>query len=535
MEIVATAPASRAPSLPLSVPASRAPSVSLSRAHTPAFVPMDEVPSSPLSPAPSSIVDADVELSDFDVDDFLPPPVVSAPIAGPSRATSIARDEPVRVPPRKKARTEQSPAHTTTSKPKVKRSRTPIWTDSESEADAPPPPATPKSKSKPKKQTQSSPTAARTKPKAKRSRTPTFTDSESEADARPAPAPKKWTQYGSEATTTQTAAKSKARKRPRTVFSEDESESDGRVSPASASASAPVRAPVIAAAIPPPATMKRKEKQEKREKRPRVREPEEDVDVENTPVKPVGHLEAGKTQGKVRTQAQAQRPKTKSIAPKSATNIARPDLTSLVSVSASVDAKAKAKSKSRPGEDAHEDVQPDIQPAGKTGKRQREHDAAQLDDSRRPAAELDGADLDLAYDLPLPAAELEGMLVETLATARASSLATSALYSAVMAARPALREMALPVRKGRAHAATTTMTTEDERDADGDDGEKGEKGTKKKGRGRGADAASKRAWVPAIEGVLEAGWRRCGMFGKVVNQGTVSVISFESGLLRSVS
>ena len=161
----------------------------------------------------------------------------------------------------------------------------------------------------------------------------------------------------------------------------------------------------------------------------------------------------------------------------------------------------------------------------------REHDDAQLDDSRL-AAQLDGADSDLAYDLPLPAAELEGMLVETLATARASSLATSALYSAVSAARPALREMALPVRKrkGRAHAATTT--TEDERDADGVEEEKG---AKKKGRGRGADAASKRAWVPAIEGVLEAGWRRCGVFGKVVNQGTVSVISFESGLLRLVS
>ncbi|RPD68329.1 hypothetical protein L226DRAFT_441054, partial [Lentinus tigrinus ALCF2SS1-7] len=84
-----------------------------------------------------------------------------------------------------------------------------------------------------------------------------------------------------------------------------------------------------------------------------------------------------------------------------------------------------------------------------------------------------------AYDLPLPAAELEGMLVETLATARASSLASSALYSAVMATRPALREMALPTRKG-----------------------------------------ARRAWVPAIEGVLEAGWRRCGVFGKVVNQGT---------------
>ncbi|KAH9859154.1 hypothetical protein C2E23DRAFT_801650 [Lenzites betulinus] len=52
--------------------------------------------------------------------------------------------------------------------------------------------------------------------------------------------------------------------------------------------------------------------------------------------------------------------------------------------------------------------------------------------------------------------------------------------------------------------------------------EKGEK--KSKGRGRSAkadaDAASRRAWVPALEGVLEAGWRRSGVFGKVVNCGT---------------
>ncbi|KAI9067523.1 hypothetical protein FKP32DRAFT_255656, partial [Trametes sanguinea] len=32
--------------------------------------------------------------------------------------------------------------------------------------------------------------------------------------------------------------------------------------------------------------------------------------------------------------------------------------------------------------------------------------------------------------------------------------------------------------------------------------------------------ASRRAWVPALEGVLEAGWRRSGVFGKVVNSGT---------------
>ena len=33
------------------------------------------------------------------------------------------------------------------------------------------------------------------------------------------------------------------------------------------------------------------------------------------------------------------------------------------------------------------------------------------------------------------------------------------------------------------------------------------------------------AWVPALEEVLEAGWQRCGVFGKVVNSGTVRPLS----------
>ena len=55
-------------------------------------------------------------------------------------------------------------------------------------------------------------------------------------------------------------------------------------------------------------------------------------------------------------------------------------------------------------------------------------------------------------------------------------------------------------------------------DADSQDGDREAAG---KGRGAKADAASRRAWVPAIEAILEAGWRRCGVFGKVVNSGTV--------------
>ncbi|KAI0762173.1 hypothetical protein BD413DRAFT_484805 [Trametes elegans] len=102
--------------------------------------------------------------------------------------------------------------------------------------------------------------------------------------------------------------------------------------------------------------------------------------------------------------------------------------------------------------------------------------------ARQQEHECDYSDIP-AYTLPLAAEELEGMLIETLATSRASSLATSDLYGALMAARPALREMALPARANTA-------------------------------------PEPRRAWVPALEGVLERGWRRCGVFGKVVNSGT---------------
>ena len=81
------------------------------------------------------------------------------------------------------------------------------------------------------------------------------------------------------------------------------------------------------------------------------------------------------------------------------------------------------------------------------------------------------------------------------------------LFSSLrQAARPALRDMTLPALKG--------VTA----DADSQDGDREATG---KGRGAKADAASRRAWVPAIEAILEAGWRRCGVFGKVVNSGTV--------------
>ncbi|OBZ70537.1 hypothetical protein A0H81_09467 [Grifola frondosa] len=81
---------------------------------------------------------------------------------------------------------------------------------------------------------------------------------------------------------------------------------------------------------------------------------------------------------------------------------------------------------------------------------------------------------------PLPPAEMEGMLIEALATSRASSLAASALHASLMASRPALKAYTGP---------------------------------------HGDAPLTKREWVRAIEDALEAGRAAGGVFGKVVNSG----------------
>lgn len=81
----------------------------------------------------------------------------------------------------------------------------------------------------------------------------------------------------------------------------------------------------------------------------------------------------------------------------------------------------------------------------------------------------------LLQDLPLPRAEMEGMLIETLATSRASSLPASTLYSALIAARPALKDVSST---------------------------RGEK-------------LGKKEWICAIKAVLEAGRDDSGVFDKV--------------------
>jgi len=81
-------------------------------------------------------------------------------------------------------------------------------------------------------------------------------------------------------------------------------------------------------------------------------------------------------------------------------------------------------------------------------------------------------------DLPLPIAEMQGMLIETLAMSRASSLPASSLYSTLISNRPVLKE-------------SPSL--------------------------HGEGPMSKKEWVAIIEDVLEAGRQDSGVFGKVDN------------------
>ncbi|KZT65376.1 hypothetical protein DAEQUDRAFT_676979 [Daedalea quercina L-15889] len=96
--------------------------------------------------------------------------------------------------------------------------------------------------------------------------------------------------------------------------------------------------------------------------------------------------------------------------------------------------------------------------------------AATLDKPPVPTRELD------LSTLPLPLQEMQGMLIETLATSRASSMPPSSLYTALMSSRPALKEYQSTRHEG---------------------------------------LMEKKEWMGVIEDVLEAGWSSSGVFGKV--------------------
>ncbi|OSC96763.1 hypothetical protein PYCCODRAFT_1428924 [Trametes coccinea BRFM310] len=301
--------------------------------------------------------------------------------------------------------------------------------------------------------------------------------------------------------------KSSQKRRRTVVWSDDESDADADVpTPAPSSVPAPAQKRKSQEAR---ARKRMREKDQdqvrERERTKKLRVKESGADVENKPLE----VPTGPGVGSVKPQ-----PAAKSVAgpapPTSATNLTLPGPASVVT--------------ERSMDENHTAVEPveDRKAEPKSVARaQVVSDAAPAPTCDKPKAARteDKENYDLPeYTLPLPAIELEGMLIETLATSRASSLATSDLYGALMAARPALREMALPALVN----APTAEPAPAEEKAKEEKPEVGKKG--KGGRGRGAkaeaDAASRRAWVPALEGLLEAGWRRSGVFGKVVNCGT---------------
>ena len=93
----------------------------------------------------------------------------------------------------------------------------------------------------------------------------------------------------------------------------------------------------------------------------------------------------------------------------------------------------------------------------------------------------------LIASLPLPLSEMQGMLIEALASSRASSLPASSLYNSLVAARPTLKEAPSTKRDG---------------------------------------PMDKREWMSKIEDVLEAGRVWCGVFEKVESRGKVSSASY---------
>ncbi|CAL1705881.1 unnamed protein product [Somion occarium] len=122
----------------------------------------------------------------------------------------------------------------------------------------------------------------------------------------------------------------------------------------------------------------------------------------------------------------------------------------------------------------------------------------------------------LPFKAPLPLDELQGMLIETLATSRASSLPPSVVYSSLMDARPALRDVTLvrqdpPVSEPESLSrGMLKQKTNDDGEAEGEDAvenlKREEKVEEKMGR---------KEWMVLIEGMFEEGRARCGMFGKV--------------------
>ncbi|KAI9067522.1 hypothetical protein FKP32DRAFT_1672973, partial [Trametes sanguinea] len=233
---------------------------------------------------------------------------------------------------------------------------------------------------------------------------------------------------------TASTQKMSQKKRRRVVWSDDESDSD-----ADAPTPAPSSAPVPAQKRKPQEAGARKRTREKgqdkvreRERAKKARVKDSGADAENEPLE----LPAGPGVGSVKAQP-AVKPVAGPAPPTSATNLTLPGPAS--------SAPDRPVDENQTLVEPVEDRKPEPKLAAKAKSVSDSSSTPVRENPKAPRTE-DKESYDLPeYTLPLPANELEGMLIETLATSRASSLATSDLYGALMAARPALREMALPV------------------------------------------------------------------------------------------
>lgn len=127
----------------------------------------------------------------------------------------------------------------------------------------------------------------------------------------------------------------------------------------------------------------------------------------------------------------------------------------------------------------------------------------------------------LPFKLPLPLDELQGMLIETLATSRASSLGPSVVWSTLVGTRPALKEFDVVKREGDAGGCVNVdsgTNAKGKMKVDGkenaDVAESAEQSVSKEEEGEGGKMG-RREWMMLIEAVFEEGKRGCGMFGKV--------------------
>ena len=115
------------------------------------------------------------------------------------------------------------------------------------------------------------------------------------------------------------------------------------------------------------------------------------------------------------------------------------------------------------------------------------------------------------------------MLIETLATSRASSLGPSVVYSSLVGNRPALKDLELGSVKGDSDVVKSDSGVNGDVSSVGvsvgaaDDRERkeGDVGGDAVTKQETSEKMGRKEWMMLIEAVFEEGKRRYGMFGKV--------------------